>query len=341
MKAGTKNTVLGALLLVIIASLGFTAVTGNLSFGPAQQTSQTGTGTGTGQTGTTTTGETFYVGEINLNEACYDAFDLSALTSGTNYDFYWYAYRGGNWVLLGSGDVTDAEVTEQDGGYVYAVLTVPPKSGQTYYWDLEKMNQVTTRIDDWEFKDVTNDQIKDYVVPVYIGDKYVTEAGNPTVNIQGFLRTYEAIAFKTSPDDVASVGTAKVTKFAGWDLNFTTTKRSHLLYQYELKYNSTDKTKLVASESAVYLHGVGYIPLTSFTLSQDGTNTIYTYTVGSTVDTAKRLDYGVNQINKFDATGKLVWDLATSDVITATLTVTGLDSTGSPVSISDAVQYSA
>jgi len=289
----------------------------------------------------TTPSSGVYSGNIDLSVDVYDSFDpATKYTDGTNHNVYWYRYSNGAWVNLGSNDVTGAEVQPEDNGYLYVVLPVPPKSGQAYYWDVDKIDDLSTRVTYYGYMDVDNDGVKEYVLKYWVGDKKITEAGYPDTTFIGYMRAYEKPSL-TGPSDISSVGTSETTKYVEWYESYSNTKKSTLVSKVELKFNSTDETKLKRTDSALYIPGLGYVSLSQFDYSEDGSNVIYSYTIGNTVADALRQDYGTNQLNKFEYTAKLKVDLAANDVIGFTLTITHLDTTGSPTTNADEVALSA
>jgi len=76
-------------------------------------------------------------GVYTMKVSAYDTLDVAtSRTVGSDVNVYWYAYRNGGWVLLGSGNDAQIEIIEQDAGYIYMVCS----STSNYYVDSAKVS---------------------------------------------------------------------------------------------------------------------------------------------------------------------------------------------------------
>ena len=278
------------------------------------------------------------VGIFNLKTVAYNTLDISSsLTEGTNYGVYWYANRGGGWILLGSGDDALIEATEQDGGFAYAVVEVP--SGQAYYVDASETKLKNPRVYAVSYEDPDGDGYKEFVFKFSLYNIPKPASGNPTVYFYPYFMAYEKPSIN-SPSDISGIGTAITTQYIEWYLSFSNEKKAFALAKIELTVNTTDTSKITIQH--INIPGVGYLSGDALGAPYKGTSTLtWTYTIGNNLMQAAYIKYGQNQLNKFEFTTELQTQLESGDVLTFTITIYGFTSSGTLTTITDTVNLSA
>jgi len=285
-------------------------------------------------------GVTYTKGIVTTDTAGFDSLDIAtARTIGTNVNVYWYALRGGQWVLLGSGDAADINVEQQDNNIVYAVVSVP--SGQAFYTDYQKIISMNSRATSVEYKDIDGDTVEEYVFRLNVADiPFATGTGKyslPCFNV--YLLTYDASHAITSPADQTGIGTTAVTKYIEWYTTMSAEKKALAVSKVVLIANSSDISKITLKK--LNIPGIGYLDGSSFEQSVLTAQIKWTYTVSTILYGADYMKLPVNTLNKFEFTTTLALDLATSDQIGFTLYVYYLDGTESLAALSDEVGISA
>ena len=277
-----------------------------------------------------------YAGAIALYQKCFDGFDVATTyTHGTNYNVYWFVNRAGSWIQLASGDAT-VELTEVDGGYVYALVSVP--AGQSFYVDYQSTQQKNFRVQNVLYQDITNDGVKDFVFRIWVGDVPRPSSGNPQYTFYPYLRAYQKPSINT-PADQTGIGTAASARFIEWYLSFTNTKKSFIITKVVISFNTTDVTKIDLDN--VNIPGLGFVSGSQFSYTRLANSIEYTYTIGSDLSNGLWLNYGANQLNKFPFDTKVTTHFASGDVIAATITIYGLTPTGTLTTITDTVVLAA
>ena len=281
-------------------------------------------------------------GILTTNVAAYDSLDIAtARTIPTNVIVYWYAYRGG-WVLLGSGTAQDLSILKDDANSIYAVLSVP--SGQNYYVDYQKTMEMNSRIKSVEWKDITGDSIREYVMRMDISDSpYASGTGkyNMPLFIAYLLNYDNAFSWPAGgkPADVTTVGTAAVTKYCEWYWSLSAEKKSMAISKIVVSINNSDSSKCTLKK--VNIPGIGYIDGSNFEQDVLTTETKWTYAVSKTLYGADYVKLPVGTNNKFDWTVSVQFNLASGDFINLTLTVYYFDGAEALKSTTDTVKFSA
>jgi hypothetical protein len=278
------------------------------------------------------------VGMFDMHTKGYNTLDVSTTyTTGTSgaYNLYWYAFRGG-WILLGTNDQT-VELTEFDGGYLYAVPKIA--SGQSIYVDWSETKAKNPRVESVSYEDVDNDGYKDFVFKINMGNIPKPTTGNPSLYFYPYFLAYEKPTIST-PSDLTGLGTSKVTKYVEWYVYFTNAKKAFAITKIELVVNTTDTTKVTIKSVAV--PGMGSISGDMFGSPLKGTNTLtWSYQIGSNLYNAHYITYPANVLNKFYFTNELDIDLDTGDVLSYTITIYGLNVDGSLTTLTDTVLLKA
>jgi len=279
-------------------------------------------------------------GIVTTDVAAFDSLDIAtSRTVGTNVNVYWYALRGGSWILLGSGDAADINVEEQDNDIIYAVVSVP--SGQAFYVDYQKILSMNSRAQTVDYKDIDGDNVEEYVFRLDIAKiPYASGTGKyslPCFNV--YLLTYDSSHSLTSPGNITSIGTSKVTKYAEWYTTMSAEKKALAISKVVITAGTSDTSKLKLLK--VNVPGVGYLDGSSF--EQDVlTSTIkWTYSISNQLYGADYIKLPVNTQNKFEFTVSLECDLASGDDISLKIDIYYLDSTESLASLTDTIYLQA
>jgi len=280
---------------------------------------------------------TTVVGIFDLKTKGYNSLDITAtLTHETNYYCYWYANRPGGWIMLGSGDQS-IELTEQDYGFIYAVVEIP--SGQSYYVDFAETKLKNARVVSVSYDDPDGDGYKEFVFKFNMANIPKPASGNPTVYFYPYFIAYQKPSIN-SPADITGIGTASVDKYIEWYVSFANEKKGYGIVKVEFEINTTDTSKIQLDR--MNIPGIGYLTGDQFGTPIKGTNSLtWTYEIGNNLFTANYIKYGANQLNKFEFTTQVTCQLAAGDKIAATITIYGMSVTGTMETITDTVLLSA
>ena len=281
-----------------------------------------------------TTPTTVTKGIVTTDTAGFDSLDIAtSRTIGTNVNVYWYANRGGQWILLGSGDAADINAEQQDNNVIYAVVSVP--SGQAFYVDYQKIISMNSRAQSVEYKDIDGDNVKEFVFRLNIADvPFATGTGKyslPCFNV--YLLSYDSSHSLASPDNIVA-GTSKVTKYVEWYSEMAAEKKALALCKVVLVANTSNLEEITLKK--LNIPSIGYLDGSSFEQSVLSDEIRWTYTVSNTLYGADYIKLPVNSLNKFEFTTTLEVDLA-SDNIQVTLYVYYLTSAEATASLNDAV----
>lgn len=323
-KDSTKNLLIVIVAIYVVASFAFG------SFNPSQWNIWQR------QSTTNLPPPTGAVGMFDVHVTGYDSLDISStLTENTNFHCYWYAQRGG-WLLLGKGAAT-IELIETDGGYVYAVVEVP--SGQNYYVDWSKTDDMNPRVEAVTYEDPDSDGYKEFVFKINMGNIPEPATGNPAVYFYPYFLAYEKPSIY-APSDITGIGTSRVTKHVEWYVYFANVRKAFEITKVELTLNTTDTTKITLKSVAI--PGLGVVTGDSFGNPLRGTNSLtWTYSIGTNLYNAIAIQYPANTLNKFYFTTEVECQLQTSDVLQLTITIYGLTPTGTLTTLTDTVVLQA
>jgi hypothetical protein len=276
--------------------------------------------------------------------AGYDSLDITqtrAIT--TTYTVTWYAYRNGQYVLLGSGTAADLNIIAADQNTVHAIVAIP--SGQYYYVDFAKMQAMNSRITNVQFKDITGDGVKELVFTVDLTNiPYATSTGKyimPTLNV--YLLTFDgttsASSTLTMNSAVSSIGTTQVTKFLQNYLTISAEKKAIAISKIVITANTSDISKVELLKQNV--PNIGYVDGSSFSQNVQTSQIQWTYTINTVLFGADYVTRPVNTLNYFDFTTALKFSLASSDKILITVDVYYLTTTGTIAVLTGTVLCSA
>lgn len=285
-----------------------------------------GIGTGTG----TTTPTTSISGILTSSVAAYDTMNpATTRTLGSDVSVYWYAYRNG-WVLLGTGTGTDLNILSSDNNVIYAVLS--PSS--SYYVDYTKIQQMNTRVQSVDYRDITGSGTQQFVFRLNIGDSpYASGTGKYNMPLfTVYLLTYDTGHAISNPSAITSIGNTTVTKFLAWYTTMGTSLKGIGISKIVLIVNSSDTTKAVIK--TVNVPGLGNLAGSSFDQNIQTSQVVYTYKVSSILYGADYIQLPTNALNKFDFTTQIQFHLTSGDVLQWTLYIYYLDPTQSLTSVS-------
>jgi hypothetical protein len=229
-----------------------------------------------------------------------------------------------------SGSATVVIDTATDGNYIYAAVT--PHSGQSYYVDAAKTNEAPA------VTGVTYQTLNNVRQFVFQLDRNAMTF-NPDTNKYEYWGTYwfKAYAAPTlnSPSDITSIGTnADQVKYINWATT-TTEKTSFAVVKVTVTLNTTDVTKV--SVNSINIPGLGPVLLSN---PDEGASSLkYTWQASPyDLSAARYITLPAGGNNNFDWQTKVTCNLASSDVIAATISIYGLDMNGAAVAaISDTV----
>lgn len=258
------------------------------------------------------------IGRWNVFETVVDSLDIATLrTSATNYKLYWYARHGGDWLYLETGNDKYVDLTAEDGGYLWIVITIPVN--QSYYVDYQEIMRKNSALTQYLYTDVDNDGVKDFAFCYNMQGHQIPNSGYPGITFKGFLLTYEAsfTGLNNLANDTGIGGTTN-TAFYDYYLSFSTSKAAIALYKVEVKITTEDETKVRLKK--LNIPGLGYLDGSAFQKTFTANDIRYTYTITNTFDGALYLKYAANAQNRFDATLGLEYTLVSADDILITVT---------------------
>lgn len=355
-KKGNRNLAIGLGLAVLI---GIVVAAGGFGTNPQQQQVAQQQQTQTQQPFTPPQQQElaqgcalYYCGDVKANISNINALNEAAtsLTEATNVDTTWWrSIDGGTtFTKMAGGDAKVWNVDSRDGGFVYSSHAIT--SGQSYFLDVDQTTLINSRFVEYRYFDINKDGSRDHVYKWSVADLNPIGGGETAKSFYINARWYVAgtPSFSTAPADQTGIGTTAATaKFINWDLKLDADTKASLIYEIELKINSTSTAKWDRGQSTIDLSQcsggkLGKLDLQAYAESQDGTNTFYKYTISSTgFDNDIIFKVGKNASNLCLMQARMVWNLATSDVLTTTLSVRYHTAALGSTTISDAVNNSA
>jgi hypothetical protein len=281
------------------------------------------------------------IGRWNVFETVVDSLDIATVrTSGTNYKLYWYSRVGGDWMYLETGNNKYVDLTAEDNGYLWVVVTIP--SGQAFYVDYLEIMRKNSYITQYQYIDVDNDGVKEFAFCYDMHGHQIPNSGYPGITFKGFILTYDS-SFTGLNDltNETAIGGTTTTKYKEYYLAMSATKKGVAIYKVEVKITTTDETKVRLKK--LNIPGLGYLDGSTFVKTYTASDIRYTYTITNTFDGALYLKHPANAQNRYDMTLGLEYTLSGSDDILITLTVYYLvaqTEAGSSTSDSFYAQYS-
>ena len=240
-----------------------------------------------------TSGSSF-VGQLLWGVVHRDALDnAEARTEGTNVVTTPYKSTDGiTYSALGvtsvtAGNTVPLTIDSSMNSVMYVGVQVP--SGQSFFVAPTATSDRTlnSRILDFDFKDVTNDGVKEWIFKLDLKNMPQPVAGQTGSTLVMYILSYDTSASTlNAPTDISAVGiTAGVQTFIRWEQSVVAEK-ADAVYEYEVKVNTTDTARFDRGNTILSIPNIGDISLSDFVESQDGTNTIYKYTLGASLKKA-------------------------------------------------------
>jgi hypothetical protein len=330
-------------VLVIATIFGGLVINGNIKLNvggspPDPNANQGGTGVGGYKTPCS-----YPTAKVTTDIAAWDSLDITtARTVNTNVKAIWFRNVNGQWIQVGTGDAADLSLVAADKDTVYLALSEP--AGQAFFIDYKTIEAMNPQLKFYAYQDITGDTIKDYVYKVDVtGSTYASSTGKwamPSTNV--YLLTEDtswAIPAGGQPADIASIGATTVTKYLKWYGEISAEKKAVALSKVTVTVNSTATETFTLLK--VNVPGVGYLDGSQFEQDVQATQTVYTYTItNSNLYGADYLTRPVNDKNEFDFTAAMSLTMTSGQVLTASLKVYDLASTGIPGSVTDTVKLS-
>ncbi len=294
---------------------------------------------------TPTTG-TIFTGQLLIGVTHRDALDNSeSRTEGTNITTVFYKSNDAvvfNSIGTASTTAGNTQAVTVDAG-MNSVVWVSPQvqSGQAYFIAPNAISDpnLNPRVLDFLFVDVTADGQKEWIFKIDLRDMPAPVAGQTGSTFFFNILSYDDGASTLSaPADITGVGTTAGTQtFIRWEQTVGQ-ETSDPVYEYEIQINGTDTAKWDRGRSILSAPNLGDLSLSDFAESQDGTNTTYKFTLGSTLEKANYVTTPQNGNAVHPIPFKIVTNFASADVFTIQLTLRSMTSAQGTASVSDTVQ---
>jgi hypothetical protein len=164
----------------------------------------------------------------------------------------------------------------------------------------------------------------------------------PSYSFGAYFKPYGAITL-SSPADISSVGTASVDKWIGWTATFASVNHAFSITKMVLTVNTTTTTNKIMFYDFAF---PGQTTVVSNVVAAPSQATLgstdFTYQISQSIQGARTVQYTTNTQNSLDFKTHVTCNLASGDVITAQLTIYGLNVDGKTiVSTTDTVNLSA
>jgi len=263
------------------------------------------------------------IGMFEASHTCYDSLAPStALTHATDYDIYWYSKRGAQWVYHGTGGTAASPVlvalTPEDEGFLYVVVAI--HSGAAYYADAAKIQAVNSYVVQTLYQDIDGDTVKEFVFKYNMQGHSIPSSGYPAISFKAHCLAYDSsFTGLNNLSNSTGIGNATTTKWHLWYLAFSAERKAVALSKIEFKVTTTDETKVKLKQLEV--PGRGFLDVSNFVFDTTATYYTWTYTYGTTFDTAYYLQRPAGTKNQFDMDVRVEYTLADGTDILITLTV--------------------
>lgn len=250
------------------------------------------------------------VGKFQLSCKAWDSADsTTARTIGTNLNVRWMHFTG-SWIPETTYDPAatnyyDAKAT--DNGYAWIAVEAP--SAQAFYVDFAKTKTSDPYIVGYQYTDVDQDQVKEFVFQYDLKNHAVPNSGYPVLSFTTYLMTYDAsLTGWTMPANLTSAGHALVTKYCDAYLALSAEKKAVAFYKFEIKLNSTDIT--AATLKSCTFPGLGTLDGSAFTQDITDTYIRWTHVIATNFNGADYLMRDVGSANKYYVTSQ--WEMIPS-----------------------------
>ena len=280
-----------------------------------------------------------FAGQLTVTIVQRDALDNSEARTESNVANTFYKSSDGvNFFTIGSGTPATLTIDSAMNSVLYMASAVP--SGQAYFVaPASTANmQLNPRIVDFEFKDVTNDGQKEWLFKIDLRNMPPPVAGQTASSITVYINSYDDGATTlNSPSDVSAVGeTAGQLSWVRWEQTVGT-ETADPVYEYEVSMNTTVTSLWDRGTTNLQIPNIGSVSLSDFVESQDGTNTIYKYNLGSSLESANYVTTPQNGNSIHPIPLKVSTNFSTNSVLEITLTIRSMTSAQGTTSVNDLV----
>jgi len=326
---------LGAIVIIAVVLIGTGVIDPQtLNIGSS---SSGGGGQQTPPSTTPSTGSDF-AGQLTITIVHRDALDNSETRiEGTNIvSTYYKSFDEVTYNTIGSGSGNTHTIDTAMNSMLYVATSVP--SAQAFFIapSATADRNLNPRIIDFTFKDVTADGQKEWVFKVDLHDMPPPVAGQVASSITLYINSYDDGATTlNSPADTRSVGeTAGQLTWVRWEQTVGA-ETADPVYEYEIRMNTTTTSLWDRGTTVLQIPNIGSVSLSDFAESQDGTNTFYKYTLGSTLKDANYVTTPQNGNTIHPIPLKVSTNFSTDDGLQIRLTIRSMTSSQGTASVND------
>jgi len=335
----TPFIVLGVVVIGVVFALMFGGQFQGLDIGVPDR------GVPTPPTTPTPAGTQEFAGQLIINVIHRDALDNAELrTEGVNLVTTFYKSADEiNFNTIGSGTGVQITITPDMNSIMYVTETVP--TGQDFFVAPQSTSDqnLNPRIIDFFFRDVSADGIKEWVFKIDLRNMDAPIAGQTASTMSLFVNSFDEGVFTiNTPANVTGVGTGSGQQnFIRWEIT-QPQETASAQFEYEIRINSIDDQKWDRGLSTFEVPNLGVTSLANFDEQESGSDTVYTWKVGTgtaTLDSANYVSTPQNGNEVIPVPFKFVTNLASTDDLGVTLNIKSLDTTqGSNAVVTDTVQ---
>lgn len=289
-----------------------------------------------------------FTGQLTMTIVHRDALDnTESRTEATNVaSTYYKSTDGKTYQTLGSGTAVTISIDSSMGSVLYVGESVP--AGQAFFVapSATADKNINPRLIGFEFKDVTNDGQKEWLFKFDLKDMPPPVAGQTASTLSIYINSYDdGASTLNAPTDINSISTTAGTQtFVRWE-ETVGAETADPLYEYEVKINATNTALWDRGRTTLDIPNLGITALSDFAEQQDGTSTIYKYTLGATLEKANFVTTPQNGNTVHPIPLKFVSNMATSgsanDNLLVTLTLRSMTAAQGTASVNDAIRLSS
>ena len=243
-----------------------------------------------------------------------------------------------SYFTIGSGASVTLTIDSTMGSTMYLATQVA--SGQAFFIapSATANTQLNPRIIDFGFKDVTADGQKEWVFKIDLRNMPPPIAGQTASSITLYINSYDDGATTlNSPTNITDIGeTAGQLSWIRWEQTVGA-ETADPVYEYEIKIDDTNTAFWNRGTTTLQIPNIGSVSLLDFVESQDGTNTIYKYSLGSSLESANYVTTPQNGNTIHPIPLKIATNFSTNDDLNVTLTIRSMTAARGTVSVNDVV----
>lgn len=278
-----------------------------------------------------------YRGQLDIEIQHRDSLDLTEdRTEGEDLLTTFYKkLDDGRYVTMGSGDFSALHVNSNDLLY----FTVQPIRGSDLYVSPMRMadNNLNPRIIDFDYVDVTQDGIREWIFAVDISGLPIPIAGMGAPHITLFTLSYdEGNMFLNSPSDFEVYPNNSINNIR-WELDVPP-EQAVAINRVQLIFDTTDSSLINEKSSSIkvpYIKNCCELPDMDKIILAD--KIIYRFQLGNTLGFANYLSTDSNADPSHDMTARIHTYLEEGDELSVTLEVSAITPDESFYTISDKV----